>query len=113
MSYRITIDRSIVNVNPICPNVRYVDKVTFEDFWADTEQRDAATMRLSTLGEAARHINAETEALLPSTPFKVIRGMGNRITHDYGRVDFRIVWQVTQGSIAPIDAAPESKLRGA
>jgi uncharacterized protein with HEPN domain len=33
--------------------------------------------------------------------------MRNRITHDYGHVDFRIVWEVTKEHIAPLIAALE------
>jgi uncharacterized protein with HEPN domain len=31
--------------------------------------------------------------------------MRNRIAHDYGAVDFRIVWTVTQEEIEPLIAA--------
>src|ERR1700722_19967228 len=81
---------------------RYMMGVTFEDFWADEEKRDAVSMRLSVIGEAARHIAKETEERLPAIPFKHIRGMRNRITHDYGRVNFHIVWDVTQENIGPL-----------
>ena len=86
---------------------RYMEGVTFEDFMADGEKRDAVSMRLSVIGEAARHITKETEVRLPVIPFKDVRGMRNRITHDYGRVDFHIVWEVTQKNIAPLIAALE------
>jgi uncharacterized protein with HEPN domain len=91
--------------------MRYMEGVTFEDFWADCEKRDAVTMRLSVIGEAARHISKETEDQIPTVRFKDIRGMRNRISHDYGRVDFRIVWQVTQEHIPAIVAVLEAKMR--
>ena len=84
-----------------------MEGVTFEDFLADSEKRDAVSMRLSVIGDAARHITKETEVRLPAIPFKDIRGMRNRITHDYGHVDFRIVWEVTKEHIAPLIAALE------
>jgi uncharacterized protein with HEPN domain len=86
---------------------RYMEGVTFEDFLADSEKRDAVSMRLSVIGDAARNITKETEVRLPAIPFKDIRGMRNRITHDYGHVDFRIVWEVTKEHIAPLIAALE------
>ncbi len=90
--------------------MRYMEAVTFEEFWADSEKRDAVTLRLSVIGEAARHVTKEVEVAMPSIPFKDIRGMRNRITHDYGRVDFRIVWQVTQENIAPLVASLKAHL---
>ncbi|MDX2110311.1 MAG: HepT-like ribonuclease domain-containing protein [Verrucomicrobiota bacterium] len=43
-----------------------------------------------------------TEEALPGIPFKSIRGMRNRIAHDYGAVDFKIVWSITQQNIEPL-----------
>lgn len=83
----------------------YMTGVTLEEFWQNSEKRDAVALRISVLGEAAHRINRETEAALPTVPFKHIRGMRNRIAHDYGAVDFKIVWAVTQAEIAPLLAA--------
>jgi hypothetical protein len=41
-------------------------------------------------------------------PPKGIRGMRNRIAHDYGAVDFKIVWAVTQKEIEPLMTALET-----
>lgn len=91
--------------------MRYMDGVSFEGFCADSEKHDAVTMRLSVIGEAARHVTKDVEAQLPSIPFKDIRGMCNCITHEYGRVDYRIVRQVTQESIVPLVVALEARMR--
>jgi uncharacterized protein with HEPN domain len=37
--------------------------------------------------------------------------MRNRIAHDYGAVDFKIVWAVTQEEIEPLIAALEVYLK--
>jgi uncharacterized protein with HEPN domain len=83
----------------------YVAGVTFEEFWHNSEKRDAVALRISVLGESAGKIAKATEAMLPSIPFKSIRGMRNRIAHDYGAVDFKIVWAVTQEEIEPLSTA--------
>ena len=67
----------------------YLAGVAFENFWHNSEKRDAVALRISVLGESAHKIDKVTEAKLPSIPFKGIRGMRNRIAHDYGAVDFR------------------------
>ena len=85
----------------------YVDGVNYDQFWDDSQLRDAVAMRIATIGEAARHITAETEAKLPSIPFHRIRGMRNRITHDYGKVKFTEVWSGTQEHIEPLIFAHE------
>lgn len=85
----------------------YVAGIPFEVFWHNSEKRDAVALRISVLGESAHKIDQATEALLPGIPFKSIRGMRNRLAHDYGAVDFRIVWAVTQEEINPLITALE------
>lgn len=89
----------------------YMRKVTFDEFWRDNEKRDAVALRLSVLGESANRISPATQKALPSIPFKQIRGLRNRIVHDYGAIDFKIVWAVTQKEIAPLIRALEAHLR--
>ena len=86
----------------------YMTGVDFDDFWHNHEKRDAVALRLSVLGESAHRISKATEAALPKIPFKAIRGLRNRIAHDYGAVDFRIIWTVTQKEIKPLISALES-----
>lgn len=89
----------------------YVAGVSFEDYWRNSEKRDAIALRISVLGESAHKIDKATEAILPAIPFKNIRGMRNRIAHDYGAVDFRIVWAVTQEEVDPMITALEAYFR--
>ena len=77
----------------------YTARVSFEEFFRNNEKRDAVALRISVLGESAHKIDKATEAALPGIPFKSIRGMRNRIAHDYGAVDFAIVWDVAKQEI--------------
>ncbi len=86
----------------------YMSGIPFDDFWRNSEKRDAVALRISVLGEAAHKIDKATEAALPNIPFRSIRGMRNRVAHDYGAVDFKIVWAVTQTEIEPLIAALEA-----
>jgi uncharacterized protein with HEPN domain len=88
----------------------YMRKVSFDEFWHDNEKRDAVALRLSIIGEAASHVSPAAQKALPSIPFKQIRGLRNRIAHDYGAIDFKIVWNVTQKEIAPLISALEAYL---
>jgi len=85
----------------------YMRKVSFEEFWHHNEKRDAVALRLSVIGEAATHVSPATQKALPTIPFQRIRGLRNRIAHDYGAIDFKIVWEVTQKEIGPLIAALE------
>ena len=48
------------------------------------------------------------KSYFPTIPFKMIRGMRNHIAHDYGAIDFKIVWKVTQSEIEPLIFALET-----
>ena len=89
----------------------YMAGVSFDDFWHNSEKRDAVALRLSVLGESAHRIGKATETALPAIPFRSIRGMRNRIAHDYGAVDFKIVWAVTQQEIQPLIFALDAYFR--
>jgi uncharacterized protein with HEPN domain len=86
----------------------YMAGVSFDEFWHNSEKRDAVALRISVLGESAHKLDKATETALSSIPFKSIRGMRNRIAHDYGAVDFKIVWAVTQQEIEPLITALEA-----
>jgi uncharacterized protein with HEPN domain len=91
---------------------RYMKGVSFEDFWHNSEKRDAVALRLSVLGESAHQVDRVTERALSKIPFKAIRGLRNRIAHDYGAVDFKIVWEVTQKEIKPLINVLRGHFRG-
>jgi len=86
---------------------RYTEGVTFEQFWDNGEKRDAVAMRIATIGDAARNVTKVIETANPAIPFSNIRGMRNRIAHEYGKVDFREVWKVAEQDIKPLIAALE------
>jgi uncharacterized protein with HEPN domain len=67
-------------------------------------------MRLQVVGEAAQHVTAETAARLPHVPIQDVRGMRHRISHDYGRVNFRVVWKTVQEDLPPLIAELEKYL---
>jgi uncharacterized protein with HEPN domain len=91
----------------------YMADVSYDEFWDNSEKRDAVALRLAVIGEAARHVSAATGKALPSVPFRALSGMRNRIAHDYGAVDFKIVWAVTQSDIEPLIGALRAHLRDA
>ena len=64
-------------------------------------------MRLIVIGEAATKADVETVAAIPAVPFSKIRATRNRIVHDYGKVDFTIVWKITQEEIPSLVTALE------
>jgi uncharacterized protein with HEPN domain len=74
----------------------YVSGQTHEEFLRDMKTQDAVLRRLLVAGEAAARLAPETCAIFPGIPFSKIVAMRNRVVHDYGNVDFEIVWETIQ-----------------
>ena len=91
--------------------VAYVHGLTFDKFWDDQKTRDAVAMRLHVMGESAKKLKTETAAALGILPVEKIRGMRNRIAHDYCRVNFRIVWKTVREDLPPLIDELERHLR--
>jgi len=67
-----------------------------EEFLQDSKTQDAVLRRFLVAGEAAARLTEETRSQFPKIPFVKIVGMRNRVVHDYGQVDFEIVWEIVE-----------------
>jgi uncharacterized protein with HEPN domain len=59
----------------------------------------ALTRLIEIIGEAASHISNEIRTQLPQIPWRNIIGMRNRVIHDYGNVNYDILWKATAEDI--------------
>ena len=91
VAYLLDIFRSVEAIQS------YVAGQTQEDFLKDAKTQDAVLRRFLVAGEAAARLTPET----PSFPPKIV-GMRNRVVHDYGNVDFQIVWETVQTHLPPL-----------
>jgi len=70
------------------------ERTTLQDFQSDPIARRAAAYAIQTISEAVRHIPDEWLAEFPTMPWSQIKGIGNRIRHEYFRIDDAILWEV-------------------
>jgi uncharacterized protein with HEPN domain len=80
----------------------YTQDTSFDEFWDSPVTRDAVALRLAMIGEAAKGIDHATEKKFKKIPFADIRGLRNRIVHDYGTINFRVVWKIAREDIVPL-----------
>lgn len=71
----------------------YIEGYVREDFLKDPKTQDAVLRRLLVIGEAAARLAPDTEARFEELPFRKMAGLRNRLVHDYGQIDFEIVWE--------------------
>lgn len=69
---------------------------TFMEFQKDRTLVLATLACVQIIGEASNHIPEEVKAKYNSIPWNEIRGMRNRITHEYFEVDESLLWETVQ-----------------
>jgi len=84
---------------------QYVEGLTLEQFQADQKTIDAVVRNLEIIGEAVRHLSADSENLLDGAPWVDIAGMRNILIHEYFGVDLKIIWQTI------VEDLPELKVQ--
>jgi uncharacterized protein with HEPN domain len=69
--------------------------MTLETFTHDAKTQDAVTRRLEIIGEAVKSLDSLAPELLaghPDVPWKSIKGMREKLAHDYDTVSVTILW---------------------
>jgi len=69
-------------------------RMTLQSFRSDPIARRAAAYAIQTISEAVRHIPDDWLADFPTEPWGQIRGIGNRIRHEYFHIDAAILWEI-------------------
>jgi uncharacterized protein with HEPN domain len=73
--------------------VAYVQGLTFEQFAGDPRTVDAVSYAIVVIGEAVKAIPDAVSRAAPEIPWADIRGMRNKVAHEYFGVDVKVLWQ--------------------
>ena len=80
-------------------SIQFVDGMSYAEFQEDAKTQRAVTMNLLILGEAALKIEKHFPDFAMSHPeiaWTAIRGMRNRIAHEYFILDFETIWSTIE-----------------
>ena len=66
---------------------------SFENFKNDSLYHNAVCMCLMQIGELSNHLSDDFKSTYTDIPWNAIRGMRNIVAHEYGNIDFEIVWE--------------------
>lgn len=82
----------------------YTHGLDEEAFRTDSMRRDAVVRQLMIVGEAAGRLSAAFRASHADLPWQDIRGMRNRLVHDYINVNWNLVWDTVQHDLPNLRA---------
>ncbi len=80
----------------------YVQGLTFERFAADLRTVDAVSYAIVVVGEAAKAVPEAIMLAAPEVPWADIRGMRNKVAHEYFGVDVKVLWQTVREDLPPL-----------
>jgi uncharacterized protein with HEPN domain len=64
------------------------------------------------IGESVKQLPDDLRQQHPNIPWKSIAGLRDMLAHEYFRVDDRILWDVVQNHLQPLEIAVKSLLEG-
>ena len=104
---RIIIQKVIGYINDIKSYTVELDSKSFLD---DKKTITACAFSVSQIGELVKEISPEMIHQYSSIPWNSIKGMRNRIVHDYENVDFTVLWGTIRQSLPELKKQLENLL---
>lgn len=83
--------------------LNYTEAMNLNAFEADQLIIDATLRNFIILGEATANIPEEIKKKYPNVPWREMKDLRNKVSHEYFGVDLSIVWQIITNFI------PENK----
>ena len=74
---------------------KYLRNVSKAKFLEEQMMQDAVIRNITVIGEIVSRLPEEFTGTHPDIPWPRIRGMRNRLVHDYLGIDLELVWTVT------------------
>lgn len=79
---------------------------------AEATARDAILYNLVIIGEAAKHLDDETKARAPDTPWRRIAGLRDLLTHEYFRIEMDAIRKIVDRDLGSLEETVEALRRG-
>lgn len=75
---------------------KFVAGITKEEFINDEKTHFAVIRALTIIGEVSQRVPAQLKQKYSSIPWQDIKGMRNKIVHNYDGIDFDILWDTIE-----------------
>lgn len=84
--------------------------LTLEAYLKERFVQLATERAIEIISEASRPIPDDLKATSPNIPWGKVAGIGNVLRHDYRDVASKIIWNLIQQDLAPLEAAHRKML---
>lgn len=81
---------------------RYTSGFSFEDFRVNFMAVEACLYNIQVMGEAVSQLADDVKDSEPQIPWGLMKGMRNRLIHEYFGTDMPIVWNVIKNELPKI-----------
>ena len=81
---------------------RYTNNCSFDSFSDNEEKVDATIFAISQIGELVKNISKETMDKYSNIEWNMIKGLRNRIVHDYEGISLKSIWFVINNDIVQL-----------
>ncbi|WP_332237937.1 HepT-like ribonuclease domain-containing protein [Sporolactobacillus sp. KGMB 08714] len=71
----------------------FVNGYSYTQFLDDKKTLASCAFTVLQMGELAKRLSTEVQEEHTDMPWKGLRGMRNRIVHDYENIDFNVLWE--------------------
>lgn len=80
----------------------YTSKLSFDDFSANYMVVEACLYNIQIIGEAVNQLAEDVKEANPQVPWILIKGMRNRLIHEYFGTDLSLVWNVIKNDLSAL-----------
>ena len=77
----------------------YTHRFSFEEFSANFMAIEACLYNIQIIGEAVAQLADDVKQNAPEIPWVLIKGMRNRLIHEYFGTDLPVVWNVIKNEL--------------
>lgn len=80
-------------------SIKYTEGYSFEQFCEDEKTIDATIFAISQIGELVKNISKDTMTKYKNIEWNMMKGLRNRIVHDYEGINLKSIWFIINNDI--------------
>jgi uncharacterized protein with HEPN domain len=102
---RISLQDIIDNIERLLGHVAQLAEHNVDSFERDELVSDAVERCMERISEAAGRLGEDADEIAPGPPWADVRGLGNRLRHEYHNIQLQIIWEIISDDLQPLKEA--------